>query len=169
MANRQMIYLAMLVLIQVSSRHGTNLYPPEMEQQILSSPEQIADRIYGSKIVIGLEQCMLFLTWGVKTCMMALFWKLTKNLKWLHLYVKILVGYVVLGFVVTMVCYYAVYCRYVLLIWRHNTYRLDRSKTTGPSTRRTCNARHINTIPSHKPRSTSLPTLPCSPFRFHSL
>jgi hypothetical protein len=36
---------------------------------------RVRDRIYGSKIVIGLEQCMLISTWGVKTCMLMLYWR----------------------------------------------------------------------------------------------
>lgn len=59
---------------------------------------------------------MLFSTWGVKTCMLTLFWRLTKNLP-LHLYVKIVVWYVAVGFVVIMVTYYAIYCRPFSQYW----------------------------------------------------
>lgn len=89
---------------------------PADYDQVLADPEQVRDRIIGSKIVIGLEQCMLFSTWGIKTCMLTLFWRLTKNLR-LHLYVKIVAVYVALGFVVIMVTYYAVYCRPFSQYW----------------------------------------------------
>ncbi|QRD85796.1 hypothetical protein F9C07_4817 [Aspergillus flavus] len=113
-----MIYTSLLILIQVSSRHGTNLFPTEETQQILSDPQQVRDRIYGSKIVIGLEQCMLFSTWGVKICMLSLFWRLTANIRFLHLYVKAIAVYVAVGFVVIMVTYFGVYCRPFEQYWQ---------------------------------------------------
>lgn len=59
---------------------------------------------------------MLFSTWGVKTCMLILYWRITKNLR-SNLYIKILSVYVALGFVVIMICYYAVYCRPFSQYW----------------------------------------------------
>lgn len=114
--SEQMIYTTLLILIQISARYATNLMDPKDYDTVLSDPKQVADRIYGSKIVIGLEQCMLFSTWGVKTCMLMLYWRITKNLR-SNLYIKILAGYVALGFVVIMVCYYAVYCRPFSQYW----------------------------------------------------
>lgn len=111
-----MIYTTLLVLIQISSRYATNLMDPKDYNTVLSDPKQVSDRIYGSKIVIGLEQCMLFSTWGVKTCMLIFYWRLTQSLR-SNLYIKILTGYVALGFVVIMICYYAVYCRPFSQYW----------------------------------------------------
>lgn len=110
-SREQMVYTSMLILIQISARYATNLMDPKDYDKVLSDPKQLADRIYGSKIVIGLEQCMLFSTWGVKVCMMALFWRLTKNLKRLHIYVKVIAVYVAIGLVVITITYYGVYCR----------------------------------------------------------
>ncbi|KAE8366204.1 hypothetical protein BDV27DRAFT_143823 [Aspergillus caelatus] len=112
------IYTSLLILIQISSQHGTNLFPPEDTQRILADPQQVKDRIYGSKIVIGLEQCMLFSTWGVKICMLTLFWRLTANIRFLHLYVKAIAVYVAVGFVVIMVAYYGIYCRPFEQYWQ---------------------------------------------------
>lgn len=89
---------------------------PKDYYEVLIDPKQVTDRIYGSKIVIGLEQCMLFSTWGVKTCMLMLYWRITRNLK-SNLYIKILAVYVAVGFVVIMVTYYAVYCRPFSQYW----------------------------------------------------
>ncbi|THC95153.1 hypothetical protein EYZ11_005356 [Aspergillus tanneri] len=89
---------------------------PADYDKVLADPKEVRDRIFGSKIVIGLEQCMLFSTWGVKICMLSLFWRLTKNLR-LHLYVRIIAVYVGIGFVVIMVTYYAVYCRPFSQYW----------------------------------------------------
>lgn len=111
-----MIYTALLVLIQISSRYATNLMDPNDYDKVLSDPKEVSDRIFGSKIVIGLEQCMLFSTWGVKSCMLIFYWRLTQSLR-SNLYIRILTGYVVLGFVVIMVTYYAVYCRPFSQYW----------------------------------------------------
>ncbi|KAL3466074.1 hypothetical protein BJX64DRAFT_274847 [Aspergillus heterothallicus] len=111
-----LIYTSLLVLIQISSHYATNLMDPADYDQVLRDPQQVKDRIFGSKIVIGLEQCMLFSTWGVKICMLTMFWRLTKNLR-LHVYVKIVAVYVTMGFVVIMVTYYAAYCRPFSQYW----------------------------------------------------
>lgn len=111
-----MIYTTLLVLIQISSRYATNLMDPKDYQRVLSDPNQVRDRIFGSKIVIGLEQCMLFSTWGVKTCMLMLYWRITQNLP-SNLYIKILSVYVALGFIVIMVTYYGVWCRPFQQYW----------------------------------------------------
>ncbi|KAJ5389661.1 uncharacterized protein N7496_000729 [Penicillium cataractarum] len=111
-----MIYTTLLVLIQISARYATNLMDPKDYAEVLSDPQQVSDRIYGSKIVIGLEQCMLVSTWGVKTCMLILYWRITQNLR-SNLYIKILCVYVALGFVVIMITYYGVYCRPFSQYW----------------------------------------------------
>ncbi|KAF9885838.1 hypothetical protein FE257_012310 [Aspergillus nanangensis] len=110
------IYTALLVLIQISSRYATNLMDPEEYPTVLANPQEVRDRILGSKVVIGVEQCMLISTWGVKACMLTLFWRLTKNLR-LQVYVKIIAVYSALGFAVIMVTYYAVFCRPFSQYW----------------------------------------------------
>ncbi|CEJ55571.1 hypothetical protein PMG11_01822 [Penicillium brasilianum] len=110
------IYTTLLILIQISARYATNLMDPDDYAEVLSDPQQVRDRIYGSKIVIGLEQCMLVSTWGVKTCMLILYWRITQNLR-SNLYIKILCVYVALGFVVIMITYYGVYCRPFSQYW----------------------------------------------------
>ncbi|KAL3478083.1 hypothetical protein BJX99DRAFT_224987 [Aspergillus californicus] len=110
------VYTTLLILIQVSAKYATNLFPPSELDTITADPQNVSDRIYGSKIVIGLEQCMLISTWGVKTCLVAMYWKLTQKLPW-HLFVQILAVYVALGFVVIEITYFAVYCRPFSQYW----------------------------------------------------
>ncbi|KAL4944824.1 hypothetical protein BDV06DRAFT_232415 [Aspergillus oleicola] len=110
------VYTTLLVLIRVSAKYATNLYPASEEEDILANPDDVKARIYGSKIVIGLEQCMLISTWGVKTCLVTMYWKLTHRLPW-HIFVQILAGYVALGFIVIEVTYFAVYCRPFSQYW----------------------------------------------------
>ncbi|KAL2821457.1 hypothetical protein BDW59DRAFT_150115 [Aspergillus cavernicola] len=110
------IYTTLLVLIQVSAKYATNLFPESQLDSILADPQAMTDRVYGSKIVIGLEQCMLLSTWGVKTCLVIIYWRLTHRLPW-HLFVQVLAGYVVLGFIVIEITYFAVYCRPFSQYW----------------------------------------------------
>ncbi|KAL5339926.1 hypothetical protein BJX70DRAFT_397169 [Aspergillus crustosus] len=110
------IYTTLLILIRVSAEYATNLFPDSDLEAILADPQDVASRVYGSKIVIGLEQCMLLSTWGVKTCLVVIYWKLTVRLPW-HLFVQVLAGYVVLGFVVIEITYFAVYCRPFSQYW----------------------------------------------------
>lgn len=116
LAPQKAIYTTLLVLIQISARYATNLMDPKDYDRVLADPKQVSDRIYGSKIVIGLEQCMLISTWGVKTCMLMLYWRITQNLK-SNFYIKILAVYIAVGFVVIMLTYYAVYCRPFSQYW----------------------------------------------------
>lgn len=111
-----LFYTSLLVLIQVSAKYATNLMDPSDYDEVLSDPQQVHDRIIGSKVVIALEQCMLMSTWGVKVCMLILYWRITKNLP-SNLLVKILSAYVAVGFVVIQVTYYAVYCRPFSQYW----------------------------------------------------
>jgi hypothetical protein len=69
LANKfQIFYINLLVLINISARYNTNLYPPEQEASILANPADVKNRIFGSRVVIGLEQSMMVTTWGVKIC-----------------------------------------------------------------------------------------------------
>ena len=69
LANKfQIFYINLLVLINISARYNTKLYPPEQEASILANPADVKNRIFGSRIVIGLEQSMMATTWGVKIC-----------------------------------------------------------------------------------------------------
>jgi hypothetical protein len=58
----------MLTLINVSAAYATNLFPTEQLESILANPQDVHDRIMGSKLVIPLEQSMLTSTWLVKIC-----------------------------------------------------------------------------------------------------
>ncbi|KAJ5446622.1 hypothetical protein N7445_001443 [Penicillium cf. griseofulvum] len=93
-----LLYTSLLILIQISAKYATNLMDPSEYDAVLSDPKQVHERILGSKIVIALEQCMLF--------------SLPSNL-----HVKILAIYVALGFFVIMITYYAVYCRPFSQYW----------------------------------------------------
>jgi hypothetical protein len=39
---------------------------------VLADPKEIANRVYGSKIVVGSNQSYLLTLWGVKACLLTL-------------------------------------------------------------------------------------------------
>jgi hypothetical protein len=39
---------------------------------VLADPEEVANRIYGSKIAVGSNQFYLLTLWGVKACLLML-------------------------------------------------------------------------------------------------
>ncbi|CCU81866.1 hypothetical protein BGHDH14_bgh04839 [Blumeria hordei DH14] len=104
----QSFYTALLVLINVSARYATNLYPAEEAATIFADPTEIADRILGSKIVVGLEQSMMAVTWLVKLCI----WFFLKRIA-LHT----LLLYIVLGFFIVEIAYYAILCQPFSQYW----------------------------------------------------
>ncbi|PQE32502.1 hypothetical protein CJF32_00004043 [Rutstroemia sp. NJR-2017a WRK4] len=64
-------YLSLLVLINVSARYMTNLFPPEQLEAIMADPEDVASRRLGSIIVIPLEQLgyvTIMLVYNVGVC-----------------------------------------------------------------------------------------------------
>lgn len=69
------MYTILMSAINVSGRTATNLYEPGTLETL--TPEDIETRIYGSKIVILLEQSMLILIWGIKGCMILMYNRLT--------------------------------------------------------------------------------------------
>src|SRR5262245_47170052 len=63
----QGLYTGLIVCLNVIAQGGgSNLYPPEMEGTF--TPDEIEDRIYGSKIVVVSEQAMLNVIYVIKAC-----------------------------------------------------------------------------------------------------
>ncbi|ATZ46002.1 hypothetical protein BCIN_01g06820 [Botrytis cinerea B05.10] len=110
-------YTVLLILINVSARYETNLFPPDQLASIMADPDDVASRIYGSIIVIPLEQCMLASTWCVKICIWLFLWRLCRNLPNLQMALKILMGYIAVGYVVIMFVYYVGVCRPFKQYW----------------------------------------------------
>lgn len=74
------------------------------------TPQSISSRIYGSKLVLLVEQLMIMTTWGCKICLLLIYYKLTLGLKQ-QLGVKILGGYVVVTWIVMESLYFGYWCR----------------------------------------------------------
>lgn len=94
--------------MNILSNLGTNLLLPGEEE--LLTPESIKSRIQGSKITVVAELSMTALIWGCKVAMLLIYNKLTFGLKqrWA---VKIVAGYVVLGYIIMEILYLGVWCR----------------------------------------------------------
>lgn len=90
------MYTILMIGINISGRTATNLLlPGELETL---TPDDIELRIYGSKIVILLEQAMLIVTWGIKGCMILMYHRLTSRLT-MQIVIKAIAVYIVIGFV----------------------------------------------------------------------
>ena len=71
----QCLYTILIVLLNIVSEVQTNLIAPEDLPDL--NPENIAERVKGSKIVLGLESCMCCVIWLCKSCILLLYHKLT--------------------------------------------------------------------------------------------
>jgi hypothetical protein len=58
--------------LQFSARYATNEMNPSEVPGVLADPKDVADRIFGSKIVVGTNQCYLLTLWGVKASLLML-------------------------------------------------------------------------------------------------
>lgn len=101
--------------VNIVSHLDSNLIKPGDEQHL--TPESIASRIRGSKLVLVTEHSMLVTIWGCKICLLLMYNKITFGLAQ-QLAVKILAGYVVINFVVMEILYLGVWCRPISDYWK---------------------------------------------------
>jgi hypothetical protein len=92
----QVIYTCLMVGINISGKTATNLMGPGVYETL--TPDDIKLRIYGSKVVIFLEQSMLICTWLTKSCMLMLYNRLAQRLPHQRMIWGIAV-YTALGFI----------------------------------------------------------------------
>ncbi|KAF5593532.1 RGT2-Sensor of high external glucose concentration [Fusarium pseudocircinatum] len=108
MAVTMITYTALLAIVSVLTRTPTNLINPD--DHIVLTPEDIKLREYGSKLVLVTEHMQMITLWGVKGCLLFMYGRLTMSLKQNFL-VKLVAGYVVVGFVVMQILWFAAWCR----------------------------------------------------------
>ncbi|KAF4981837.1 hypothetical protein FZEAL_2415 [Fusarium zealandicum] len=101
-------YTVLLVIVQVLTFTPTNLIKPD-EKNILTTDE-ISKRVFGSKLVLVAEHMQMLTIWGVKGCLLFMYGRLTMSLRQNHL-VKIIAGYVIVGFVVMQILWFTAWCR----------------------------------------------------------
>ncbi|RMZ84750.1 hypothetical protein DV737_g1072, partial [Chaetothyriales sp. CBS 132003] len=75
------------------------------------SQAELDDRVYGSKVTFVLEESMVMTQFLCKTCMCLVYYKLTAGLKSKQIWVHFVLGYVVLGWFITELFFFAIWCR----------------------------------------------------------
>ena len=102
-------YTPLLVTINIVRNTSSNLLPPGTDADNFSTSER-KERIYGSKLILVVEQCQCVTIWCAKICLILLYLRITPVFRE-HLVVKVLLGYVAVTFVVMDILYFAVWCR----------------------------------------------------------
>ncbi|KAF2186421.1 hypothetical protein K469DRAFT_571958 [Zopfia rhizophila CBS 207.26] len=110
-----LILLAMVTMtIVVAFLHiiihtNSNLIPPG-EDVSKFTPEDIKERIYGSKLTIVVEQMSISTIWLIKTCLLIMYGRMTDLLPQ-HKIVKVVAVYVALGWLLMEILWFGVWCR----------------------------------------------------------
>lgn len=102
-------YTTLVVVINIVAHTSSNLVPPGTDVDHLSK-QDMAERVYGSKLTLVVEQSQICSIWGAKACLLILYLRLT-TLRRENIAIKVLAGYVACGFVFMEVFYFAVWCR----------------------------------------------------------
>ncbi|KAM0326596.1 hypothetical protein ACHAQA_006465 [Verticillium albo-atrum] len=104
----------LIVGMNIISGVNSNLIDPN--DTTVLTPENIAEREYGSKWVLVVEQMQCAVIWTVKGCFLIMYNRLTMSLRQ-NLAVKIVSAYVIVGFIVMEVLYFGVWCRPFTQYW----------------------------------------------------
>ncbi|OJD31784.1 family decarboxylase [Diplodia corticola] len=102
-------YTTLIVTINIVAFTESNLLPPGFDMDSLTPPN-VAERRFGSKLVLVVEQCQCVTIWAVKACLLIMYYRLTIALKE-NIAVKILSIYVAFGFIFMEIFYFGVWCR----------------------------------------------------------
>ncbi|ROT40449.1 hypothetical protein SODALDRAFT_330164 [Sodiomyces alkalinus F11] len=94
--------------MNIISHTNSNLIDPADTSPL--TPESIAEREYGSKWVLVVEQMQCIVIWTVKICFLLMFNRLTITLRQ-NIAVMMVAAYVIVGFIVMEALYLAVWCR----------------------------------------------------------
>lgn len=108
------MYTVLIVFLNICADVSTNLIDPADVENL--SPQDIKDRIYGSKCVLVVESAMCFVQWGTKACLLALYFRLTQNLRQ-AIIVKTAAVYCFTTYVVMISLYYGYWCRPFTAFW----------------------------------------------------
>ncbi|GAB7344893.1 hypothetical protein MBLNU457_3330t1 [Dothideomycetes sp. NU457] len=103
-----LLYTGLVVCLNViADGGGSNLYPPGTDANF--TPEDIRERIYGSKIVLVSEQCMLNVIYTLKACVLIFYYRLTSGLAHQRM-VQIIAVVVACGWIATEIAFFTA-CR----------------------------------------------------------
>ncbi|KAK6063209.1 ubid family decarboxylase [Seiridium cupressi] len=104
----------LIACMNILARTNTNLIDPDNAPQLTDA--DIAERIYGSKLVLVVEQMQIITVWLIKVCLLIMYARLTMSLKQ-NLAVKVVAVYVAFGFVLMEILYMGVWCRPFTEYW----------------------------------------------------
>jgi hypothetical protein len=110
-------YTALIVCANKYVKAQSNLLPPGFDLGVLTEYD-LDRRRYGSKLVVVVEQAQITVIWACKACLLVMYHRLTRTaLRNENIAIKILSVYVVLGFVVMEILYFAAWCRPITEYW----------------------------------------------------
>ncbi|PVI01411.1 hypothetical protein DM02DRAFT_349108 [Periconia macrospinosa] len=105
-----MITLTILMAVMHIVVHtDSNLIAPGEDISHFTQKE-IDNRIYGSKLVLVVEQMQIITIWLVKSCLLLMYWRMTALLPQRKVVIAVST-YVAVGFVVMEILYLGVWCR----------------------------------------------------------
>ncbi|KAI0439486.1 hypothetical protein F4803DRAFT_554017 [Xylaria telfairii] len=105
---------ALMVAINLLRDKNSNLIDPANPPTL--TPDEVARRVLGSKLVLVVEQTQILTIWLVKACLLLMYSRLTFSTSQ-KLCVKLTVAYVAFGFVLMEILYFAVWCRPFSQYW----------------------------------------------------
>jgi hypothetical protein len=126
-------YTTLIATINIVRNTNSNLLPPGYDTAHLSKAD-IAERTYGSKLILVVEQCQCVSVFGAKTCLIIMYLRLTQVRKE-NIAIKILAGYVAFGFTFMEIFYFAVWCRPFWEYWAVPTSSVQCGESTTPRSR----------------------------------
>ena len=110
-------YTTFIPCINIVRDNDSNLLRPGDERTVNEfSPDERADRRYGSKMILVIEQCQCVVIWLAKGCLLILYLRLT-TMRNEHIAIKFLLGYVIVTFVIMDILYFGVWCRPFHYYW----------------------------------------------------
>ncbi|KAL2352064.1 hypothetical protein BJ546DRAFT_237123 [Cryomyces antarcticus] len=109
------IYTTLVVSINIVADVNTNLLPPGFDVSELTE-QDMKQREYGSKMVLVVEQCQCISVWTVKLTLVIMYYRLTIARKE-NIAVKLLAGYIAIGFIFMEIFYLGVWCRPFRYYW----------------------------------------------------
>lgn len=112
------LYTVLIIFLNICSDVSTNLINPDDIPNL--TPQDIRDRVWGSKCVLVVESMMCAVQWGTKACMLMLYYRLTENLRQ-RVVVQISAVYCVISYIVMISLYYGYWCRPFKAFWETPT------------------------------------------------
>lgn len=108
-------YTTLIVTINIVAVTSSNLLEPDTS--IADMPqEEIDERVYGSKLILVVEECQCTVIWAAKACLSIMYLRFTILAKE-NLMIKILLGYIVGSFILMEILYLGVWCRPFYEYW----------------------------------------------------